>query len=375
MMLTEEQLLIQESARKFAQERLAPHSAQWEREAAFPRQIIAELGALGLMGMTVPLEWGGAGADYISYALALEEIAAGDGAIATIVSGHNSVGVMPILSFGSEAQKARYVPDLASGRKLSAFCLTEPQSGSDAAAIQTRATRKGDGYVLNGSKQFITSGATADIALVFAVLDPAAGKRGMCAFIVDTGAPGYRVTRIEKKMGQNASDTCAISLDDVVVPAEDRLGEEGEGYRIALANLEGGRIGIASQCVGLARAALTIAVAYAHQRCAFGKPIFEHQAVAFRLADMATSLEAAHQLTLHAAALKSAGRPSLTAASMAKLFASEAAETICSDALQTLGGAGYMEDFGVERIYRAVRGAKIYEGTNDIQRLLVSRSL
>ena len=375
MMLTEEQLLIQESARKFAQERLAPHSAQWEREAAFPRQIIEELGALGFMGMTVPPEWGGAGADYVSYALALEEIAAGDGAIATIVSGHNSVGVMPILSFGSEAQKARYVPDLASGRKLSAFCLTEPQGGSDAAAIKTRATRKGESYVLNGSKQFITSGATADVALVFAVLDPAAGKRGMGAFIVDTKAPGYRVTRIEKKMGQNASDTCAISLDDVVVPAEDRLGEEGEGYRIALANLEGGRIGIASQCVGLARAALAIAVAYAHERRSFGKPIFEHQAVAFRLADMATNLEAAHQLTLHAAALKSAGRPSLTAASMAKLFASEAAETICSDALQTLGGAGYIEEFGVERIYRAVRGAKIYEGTNDIQRLLVSRSL
>jgi butyryl-CoA dehydrogenase len=375
MILNEEQLLIQDSARKFAQQRLAPNSAQWERQAAFPREIIAEMGALGFMGMTVPPEWGGAGADYVSYALALTEIAAGDGAIATIVSGHNSVGVMPILSFGSHEQRERYVRDLASGHKLSAFCLTEPQGGSDAAAIRTRATRSGGSYVLRGTKQFITSGATADIALVFAVVDPAAGKRGISAFIVDTKAPGYTVTRIEKKMGQNASDTCEISLEDVVVPAEDRLGEEGQGYKIALANLEGGRIGIASQCVGLARAALAIAVAYAHERRSFGRPIFEHQAVSFRLADMATSLEAALQLTLHAAALKSAGRPSLTAASMAKLFASEAAETICSDALQTLGGAGYMEDSGVERIYRAVRGAKIYEGTNDIQRLVISRSL
>jgi len=375
MILTEEQLLIQESARKFAQHRLAPNSAQWEREAAFPRQVIEEMGAQGFMGMTVPIEWGGAGADYVSYVLALEEIAAGDGAISTIVSGHNSVGVMPILSYGSEAQKQRYVRDLASGRKLSAFCLTEPQGGSDAAAIRTRATRKGDSYVLCGAKQFITSGATADIALVIAVTEPAAGKRGISAFIVDTKTPGYIVTRIEKKMGQNASDTCEIRLQDVLVPAEARLGEEGQGYRIALANLEGGRIGIASQCVGLARAALQIAVRYAHERHAFGKAIFEHQAVAFRLADRATDLEAAHQLTLHAAALKSAGRPCLTEASMAKLFASEAAERICSDALQTLGGAGYLQDFGVERIYRAVRGAKIYEGTSDIQRLLIARSL
>jgi alkylation response protein AidB-like acyl-CoA dehydrogenase len=375
MLLTEEQLLIQDSARKFAQQRLAPNSAQWERQAAFPREIIDELGALGFMGMTVPLAWGGAGADYVSYALALQEIAAGDGAIATVVSGHNSVGVMPVLNFGTEQQKQRYVRDLASGRKLSAFCLTEPQGGSDAAAIRTQALRRGNGYVLRGSKQFITSGATADIALVFAVSDPTAGKRGISAFIVDTKAPGYRVTRIEKKMGQNASDTCEIRLEDVVVSAEDRLGEEGQGYKIALANLEGGRIGIAAQCVGLARAALSTAVAYAHERHSFGKPIFEHQAVAFRLADMATSLAAAEQLTLHAAALKSAGRPSLAAASMAKLFASEAAEKICSDALQTLGGAGYIEDFGVERMYRAVRGAKIYEGTNDIQRLVISRSL
>ena len=375
MILSEEQLLVQESARRFALARLAPHSAEWEQKAAFPPDIFRELGALGFMGMTVPTEWGGAGADNVAYSLALQEIAAGDGALATVVSGHNSVGVMPILNYGTEAQKQRYVRDLASGRKLTAFALTEPQGGSDAAAIRTRAVRKGDSYVLNGTKQFITSGQTADIALVIAVTDPAAGKRGISAFIVDTKTPGYVVARVEKKMGQNASDTCEIRLDDAVVSADDRLGEEGQGYRIALANLEGGRIGIASQCVGMARAALEIAVRYAHERRAFGKTIFEHQAVSFRLADMATRLEAARQLTLHAAALKDAGQPCLTEASMAKLFASEAAETICSDALQTLGGAGYIQDFGVERIYRGVRGAKIYEGTNDIQRLVISRSL
>jgi alkylation response protein AidB-like acyl-CoA dehydrogenase len=282
---------------------------------------------------------------------------------------------MPILAYGSEAQKERYVRELAAGRKLTAFCLTEPQGGSDASALRTRARREGDTYVLSGTKQFITSGATADLALVFAVTDPDARKRGISAFIVDTKTPGYVVSRIEKKMGQNASDTCEIQLQDAVVPAECRLGEEGAGYRIALANLEGGRIGIAAQCVGMARAALEIAVRYAHEREAFGKAIFEHQAVSFRLADMAANLEAARQLTLHAAALKSAGQPCLVEASMAKLVASETAEKICSDAIQTLGGAGYMQDFGVERIYRAVRGAKIYEGTNDIQRLVISRNL
>jgi butyryl-CoA dehydrogenase len=375
MVLTEEQQLIRESARKFAQERLAPNSAKWEQEARLPREIFAEMGELGFMGMTVPVEWGGAGADNVAYSLALQEIAAGDGALATVVSGHNSVGVMPILSYGTQAQKERYVRDLATGKKLTAFALTEPQGGSDAASIRTRAMRKGDSYVLSGTKQFITSGATADVTLVIAVTDPEAGKRGISAFLVDTKAKGYHVARVEKKMGQNASDTCEIQLEDVVVPAEDRLGEEGQGYRIALANLEGGRIGIASQCVGMARAALEIAVRYAHERKAFGKTIFEHQAVSFRLAEMATNLEAANQLTLHAAALKDAGQPCLTEASMAKLFASEAAERISSDALQTLGGAGYIQDFGVERICRGVRGAKIYEGTNDIQRLVISRSL
>jgi len=375
MILTEEQLLIQETTRKFVQEQVAPHSAEWERQAKFRAGLFLQLGGLGLMGMTVPSEWGGAGADNVSYSLALQEIAAGDGALATVVSGHNSVGVMPILIYGSEGQKQRYLRDLASGRKLTAFCLTEPQGGSDAAAIRMRARRQGDNYLLTGTKQFITSGATADIALVIAVTDPDAGKRGISAFIVDTKAPGYIVTRIEKKMGQNASDTCEVRFEDVLVPAADRLGEEGQGYRIALANLEGGRIGIASQSVGMARAALEIAIRYAHERRAFGKTIFEHQAVSFRLADMAASLEAARQLTLHAAARKDAGLPCLVEASMAKLVASETAERICSDAIQTLGGAGYMADFAVEHIYRGVRGAKIYEGTNDIQRLVISRSL
>ena len=375
MILTEEQLAVQESARKFAQDRLAPNSAKWEQEARFPRDIFREMGDLGLMGVTIPVEWGGAGADNVAYSLALMEVAAGDGALATVMSGHNSVGVMPVLVYGTESQKQRYVRDLASGRKLTAFALTEPQGGSDAASIRTRAVRKGDTYVLNGTKQFITSGATADVALVIAVTDPAGGKRGISAFLVDTKAPGWKVSRIEKKMGQNASDTCEIQLENLVVPAEDRLGEEGQGYRIALANLEGGRIGIGSQCVGMAGAALQIAVRYAHERHAFGKPIFEHQAVSFRLADMATKLEAARQLVLHAAALKDAKQPCLVEASMAKLYASEVAERICSDAIQTLGGAGYIQDFGVERIYRGVRGAKIYEGTNDIQRLVISRSL
>ncbi len=375
MILTEEQLAVQESARKFAQERLLPNSAKWEQEARFPREIIAEMGELGLMGVTIPVEWGGAGADNVAYSLALMEVAAGDGALATVMSGHNSVGVMPVLVYGTEAQKQRYVRDLASGRKLTAFALTEPQGGSDAASIRTRAVRKGDSYVLTGTKQFITSGATADVALVIAVTDASAGKRGITAFLVDTKTPGWKVARIEKKMGQNASDTCEIQLEDLVVPAENRLGEEGQGYRIALANLEGGRIGIASQCLGMARAALQIAVRYAHERHAFGKPIFEHQAVSFRLADMATKLEAARQLVLHAAALKDATQPCLVEASMAKLYASEVAERICSDAIPTLGAAGSIQDFGVERIYRGVRGAKIYEGTNDIQRLVISRSL
>ena len=375
MLLTQEQEMIRDMARDFARRRLAPHSAEWERTSTFPKDALKEMGALGFLGMTVPTEWGGANADYIAYALALEEIAAGDGAVSTIMSGHNSVGCMPILEYGTILQKETYLRPMASGAQLCAFCLTEPQSGSDASALQTTAKRRGDFYVLNGTKQFITTGKNADLALVFAVTDPGAGKRGISAFIVETSRPGYRVGRIEKKMGQNASDTCEIHFDDLELPVENRLGEEGQGYRIALSNLEGGRIGIAAQAVGMARAAMEIAIGYAQERKSFGKRIIEHQAVAFRLADMATGVEASRQLVLHAATLRSSGLSCLQEASMAKLFATETAERVCSDAIQTLGGAGYMEESGVERIFRAVRGAKIYEGTNDIQRLVISRAL
>ena len=374
MILTEEQEMIRATARDFSRAQLAPHAAEWERAATFPRQALREMGKLGFMGMTVPPEWGGAGTDYVAYALALEEIAAGDGATSTVMSGHNSVGCMPILDYGTDVQKERYLRPLASGEKLCAFCLTEPHSGSDASALKSMAQLRGGRYVLNGTKQFITTGKNADVALVFARTEPGGGKRGISAFIVETAWPGYRVGRVERKMGQNASDTCEIHFENLEIPVENRLGEEGEGYRIALANLEGGRIGIAAQSVGMARAAYELALVYAKEREAFGRPIIGHQAVAFRLAEMVTKIEASHQLVLHAAALRSAGRPCLVEASMAKLFASEMAEQVCSDAIQTFGGNGYIEDYGVERIFRAVRVAKIYEGSNDIQRLVISRS-
>jgi len=375
MVLTEEQESIRNTARQFAQSILLPYSAEWDSKAEFPHAALRELGGLGFMGMTVPEEWDGTGADYVSYALAIEEIAAGDGAVSTIMSGHNSVGCMPLVEYGTPEQKEKFLRPMARGELLSAFCLTEPQSGSDAGEIRTRAERRNGGYVLNGVKQFVTSGKNADVALVIAATDLTLGKRGISCFIVDTETPGYRVRRIESKMGQQASDTCEVQFDELQVPAENRLGAEGQGYRIALANLEGGRIGIAAQAVGMARAALDIALAYAQERRSFGKTIIEHQAVAFRLADMATELEAARQLVLHAAELRNQGLPCLKEASMAKLFATEAAERICSDAIQTLGGAGYMADFAVERIYRAVRASKIYEGTNDIQRMVISRAL
>ena len=375
MLLTEEQRMIQAAAREFSRKRLQPHAAEWERRGGFPRELIRELGSIGLMGVTVPEQWNGTGADYVAYALALEEIAAGDGAVATVMSGHNSVGCMPLLEYGSLEQKEAYLRPMARGEKLCAFCLTEPQGGSDLSTMRTRAERRGGHYLLNGTKQFITSGKTADCAVVIAVTDPTAGTRGFSAFIVDTSLPGYRVGRVERKMGLNASDTCEIFLENLEVPAGNRLGEEGDGYRIALSNLEGGRIGIAATANGMARSALELAVAYAKERVTFGRPIIQHQAVSFRLADMATRLEAARQLVLHAAALRSDGQPCLTEASMAKLFATEMAERICSDALQTFGGQGYIEDANVERIYRCVRGSKIYEGTNDIQRIVIGRSL
>lgn len=375
MLVNEEQQQIADAVRSFAQERLRPFAEQWDKEHRFPREAIEEMAALGLFGMLVPEQWGGSDTGYVAYAMALEEIAAGDGACSTIMSVHNSVGCVPILRFGSEQQKRAFLTPLATGVMLGAFALTEPQAGSDASSLKTRARREGEHYVLNGSKQFITSGHNAGVVIVFAVTDPQAGKRGISAFIVPTDAPGYQVARVEDKLGQHASDTCQIVFDNVRVPVANRLGEEGEGYKIALANLEGGRIGIAAQSVGMARAAFEVARDYAKERQSFGKPLIEHQAVAFRLADMATQVAVARQMVLHAAALRDAGQPALVEASMAKLFASEMAEKVCSHALQTLGGYGYLSDFPLERIYRDVRVCQIYEGTSDIQRMVIARNL
>jgi len=375
MLLSSEQQQIRDTLREFARDELAPNAAAWDRDHTFPRNALRALGALGVLGIVVPETWGGAGLDYVSLAVALEEIAAGDGATSTIVSVQNSVVCGPINAFGSDAQKTRYLPSLAGGEQLGCFCLTEPQTGSDASAIATRADRRGDSYVLNGVKQFITTGANADVAIVFALTDKAAGKKGMSAFIVDVKTPGFVVARIEEKLGQRASDTAQIVFENCAVPAANLLGREGDGYRIALANLEGGRIGIAAQAVGMARAAFEAALGYARERQAFGKPIAEHQAVNFRLADMATKIDVARQMVWHAAALRDAGEPCLKEASMAKLFASEMAETVASDAIQIHGGYGYVADFPVERIYRDVRVCQIYEGTSDIQRMVIGRAI
>ena len=375
MILTEEQMMIREMARDFATEQLAPNSEEWDRECRFPKEAIDAMAQLGMMGMMVPPEWDGAGTDTVSYAMALEEIAAGDGSVSTIMSVHNSVGCMPILRYGTDDQKERFLKPLARGEMIGAFCLTEAHAGSDASAIKTRARKDGNKWVIDGSKQFITNGSTAGVSLVFAVTDPDAGKRGISAFLVPTDTKGYVVERIEKKMGLNASDTCALRFEGVEVTPDLMLGQEGQGYKIALSNLEGGRIGIAAQALGIARAALDYAVGYAKERTSMGQPIMQHQAVGFRLADGATKLHAARQMILHAAALKDAGEPCLIEASMAKLFATEMAEGVVSDALQTLGGYGFMKDFPLERMARDVRVTKIYEGTSDIQRMLIARSL
>ena len=375
MIATEEQATIRDMARRFAAEKLAPNAAAWDREHAFPAEAIREMGELGFMGMTVPAEWDGAETDYVSYAMAVIEIAAGCGAVSTIMSVHNAVGCMPILGFGNKAQKEHFLKPMARGEKIGCFCLTEASAGSDAASIKTRARRDGDHYVISGSKQLITSGKNGHVAILFAVTDPDAGKKGISAFIVPTDTPGFVVVKVEDKLGQNASDTCQLAFEDMRLSADHRLGEEGQGLKIALANLEGGRIGIAAQAVGMARAAYEAALAYARERTQFGRPIIEHQAVAFRLADMATRIAAAEQLTLHAAALHDTKLPCLKEASMAKLFASEIAEWVCSQAIQIHGGYGYLADFSVERIYRDVRVCQIYEGTSDIQRLVVSRAL
>ncbi|MBI2765173.1 MAG: acyl-CoA dehydrogenase family protein [Chloroflexi bacterium] len=374
-MLTETQTMVRDMARAFARERLWPTARERDRSARPPLDLLREMGALGLLGMCVSEEWGGAGADFVSYVLALEEIAAGDGAVSTIMSVNNSPVCAAIQKYGSDEQRKRFLVPLAKGEAIGAFALTEPQAGSDAGAVATRARDDGDFFVLNGTKQFITSGSIARFALVFAVTDAELGKRGISCFIVPTELAGWTAAHIEEKLGQHCSDTCQVLLEDLTVSPDLMLGERGGGYRIALANLESGRIGIGAQAVGMARSAFETALDYAKRREAFGTPIINHQAVAFRLADMATRIEAAHQLVLHTAELKDAGRPCLKEASMAKLFASEMAEHVCSDAIQVHGGYGYVTDFPVERIYRDVRVCQIYEGTSDIQRIVIAREL
>jgi hypothetical protein len=375
MILTEEHQMIRDALRSFAQERLAPNAARWDREHYFPKAELKELAQLGAFGVAVPEEYGGAGLDYVSLALVLEEIAAGDGGTSTIISVNNCPVCSIAMMYANEEQKRRWLVPLAQGELLGAFALTEPHTGSDAAALRTTAVRDGDHYVLNGTKQFITSGKNGDVAIVMAVTDKAAGKKGISAFWVPTDAPGYIVAGIEEKMGQHSSDTAQIVFENCRIPAENLIGEEGMGYKIALSGLEGGRIGIASQSVGMARAAFEAALAYAKERESFGKPLFEHQAVQFRLSEMAMQIEAARQLILHAASMKDAGVPCLKEAAMAKLFASEMAERVVSNAMQVFGGYGYVADFPVERIYRDVRVCQIYEGTSDIQKILIARAL
>lgn len=375
MLLGPEHQMIRDTVEAFARDTLWPGAALRDETHAFPHDELQEAARMGLLGLTVPTRWKGSGLDQLAAAVVMEELAAGDGAFSTIVAVHNSVGCGPLLAFGSEAQQDQYLGRLASGEWLACFCLTEPQAGSDAAAINTQARRVGENYLISGSKQFITNARNSRLAIVIAVTDPAAGKKGLSAFLVPTETPGFIVSRVERKLGQTSSDTCSVTLDNCTVPAGNRLGAEGEGYRIALSSLEAGRIGIGAQAVGMARAAYHCALRYARERHAFGSPIIEHQAVSFRLADMATRIEAARQLVWHAASLKDAGLPCLKEASMAKLFASEMAEKVCSDALQTFGGYGYLADFPVERIGRDVRVCQIYEGTSDIQRLVISRAI
>lgn len=375
MFLTEEQTMIQDAARQYVQEKIAPFAADWDRNKTFPEEALKGLGELGFFGMLVPEEWHGCDIGYTAAALVLEEIAAGDAACSTIISVTNSVGCLPILNYGTDEQKEKFLKPLAEGKHLGAFCLTEPHAGSDASDLRTKAVKDGNNYILNGVKQFITSGKTADTAIVFAVTDPNAGKKGISAFIVPTNTKGYTVANVEHKLGQHASDTAQIIFEDCVISKDNLLGQEGEGYKIALSGLEGGRIGIAAQCVGIARAALEAAKQYAQERKAFGKELHQHQAIGFKIADMATQLEAARLLVLNAAALKDADKPCLKEASMAKLFASEVAEKICSDAIQVFGGYGYLNDFPVERYYRDVRVCQIYEGTSEVQKLVISRAV
>jgi butyryl-CoA dehydrogenase len=374
--MNEPDQLVIDMGRRFATERLAPKAAAREKAAAIEPEIIAEMGELGFLGTTTPAEWDGSDLDSVTYALLLEEIAAGDGSVSTLVSVHNSPTCAVLVQYGTDAQKDRWLRPLATGRHVGSFGLTEPQAGSDASNLRTRAVRKDNSsYIVNGAKQFISNGTLQGSIVFFAVTDPDAGKHGLSCFIAEKGMPGYKVLRKEEKLGQKASDTCALVFEDMELPADQRIGEEGEGYKIALSTLESGRVGIAAQSVGMARAALEAAIAYAGDRSAFGKPIIEHQAVAFRLVEAKMKLEAARQLTLHAARMRAEGKDALEAACMAKLFASEAAEWICTAAIQTLGGYGYLADYPVERIYRDVRVCQIYEGTSDVQKIILQRFL
>lgn len=375
MLLPEDHLAVQDAVRAYVQAEIAPHAAAWDKAHHFPAEQLQGLAQLGCYGVAVPPEYDGAGLDYLALAVILEEIAAGDGGTSTVVSVNNCPVCSILMAFGNEAQKDQFLKPLARGDMLGAFCLTEPHVGSEAGGLKTTAVRDGDDYVLNGVKQFITSGKNGDVAIVMAVTDKGAGKKGISAFLVPTATPGYTVARLEDKMGQHSSDTAQILFENCRIPAAHRLGDEGQGLKIALSGLEGGRIGIASQSVGMARAALEAALAYSKERVSFGQPIFQHQAIQFKLADMATQLEAARQLIWHAAALKDAGKPCLKEAAMAKLFASEMAERVCSAAIQVLGGYGYVSDFPVERIYRDVRVCQIYEGTSEVQKILIGRAL
>ena len=375
MLLTPDQEAIRDAVREFAQKELWPHAARWDKEHLFPKEAHKGLAALGAYGICVPEEYGGVQLDYLTLALVLEEIAAGDGGTSTVISVTNCPVNAILMRYGNAAQKKQWLTPLARGEMLGAFCLTEPHVGSDASSLRTTAVCEGDTYVLNGVKQFITSGKNADVAIVVAVTDKGAGKKGMSAFLVPTKAPGYVVARLEDKLGQHSSDTAQINFDNCRISADNLIGKEGEGYGIALGGLEGGRIGIAAQSVGMARSAFEVALAYSKDRQSFGAPIFNHQAVGFRLAECATQLEAARQLIWHAAALRDAGRPCLKEAAMAKLFASEMAEKVCTVAIQTLGGYGYVSDFPVERIYRDVRVCQIYEGTSDVQKIIIQRAL
>jgi butyryl-CoA dehydrogenase len=375
VMLSDDHRAVQDAVRAYVQDNIAPHAAQWDRDCHFPAAELKGLAGLGCYGVAVPTEWDGAGLDYLSLALILEEIAAGDGATSTVVSVNNCPVCSILMTWGNDAQKAQWLKPLARGDMLGAFCLTEPHVGSQADGLKTTAVIDGGDYVLNGVKQFITSGKNGDVAIVMAVTDKSAGKKGISAFIVPTATPGYIVARIEDKMGQHASDTAQILFENCRVPAANLIGDEGQGLKIALSGLEGGRIGIAAQSVGMARAAFEAALKYSKERVAFGQPIFEHQAVQFRLGEMAMKIEAARQLIHHAASLKDAGQPCLKEAAMAKLFASEMAERVCSAAIQIHGGYGYVNDFPVERIYRDVRVCQIYEGTSDVQKILIGRAL